>query len=130
MAQPIPCDVCGQNAADFVITAVANGDTMGLGAECVAAWAELIVQALDAAAAAPVDEIDPPAAGYPDPADEPDEEPTDAPTDPADPAEPAEGRWEYPEPDPAPRGRQGGRRRSTADVRGDSQAATAAADRG
>lgn len=130
MAQPIPCDICGQTTADFVITAVANGDTLGVGVECVSAWAEVIVRALDAARAHepaegddPHSHVAPGASGWVDPTDEPE--------DPAQTADdgPDEG-WEYPEPDPSPQGRQGRRRGASGHVREDSKAAAPAADRG
>lgn len=47
MAQPIPCDICRQTTADFMITATANGDTLGVGIECLAAWAEALVAEYD-----------------------------------------------------------------------------------
>jgi hypothetical protein len=51
MAQQIPCDICQQTTADFMITAISNGDTIGVGIECVAAWAEGLVTAYEAAIA-------------------------------------------------------------------------------
>lgn len=69
MAQPIICDMCGEVAADFMITNVHNGDTMALGAECVGLFAQGIETAADLAQADP--ETDPET-------DEPTDEPTDA----------------------------------------------------
>lgn len=49
MAQPLPCDLCGNPVGTFVITAQQTGDTLGVCAECVPAWAEAITAALDGA---------------------------------------------------------------------------------
>ena len=51
MAQPIPCDVCEQTTADFLITDVSDGSVMGLGIECVLDWAVPIAEAFQAARA-------------------------------------------------------------------------------
>lgn len=40
MAQQIPCDICSQTTADFIVTAISNGDTLGVGIECLKAWAD------------------------------------------------------------------------------------------
>ena len=43
MASVIPCDMCEERAAVFLVTFTPNGDTVGLGVECVNAWAESTV---------------------------------------------------------------------------------------
>lgn len=49
MAQTIPCDLCNQVAADFIIS-FPNGDTpVGVGIECFADWALPIIEAYNEA---------------------------------------------------------------------------------
>lgn len=45
MGQPIPCDVCGQTTADFVVTVVHDGQVVGVGVECLLDWALPIADA-------------------------------------------------------------------------------------
>lgn len=71
MAQPIPCDMCGEVEADFMVTNVHNGDTMGLGVECVGLWA----MGIEAALSTPAE---------PEPAPEPDADPDTESDEPAD----------------------------------------------
>lgn len=81
MAQPIPCDLCGQVLADFMVTNVHNGDTMALGVECVG----LFAAGLEATAAAATE------AGDPEQVDPETDEPTDEPTDTTGQPEPVDG---------------------------------------
>lgn len=93
MAQPIICDMCGEVAADFMITNVHNGDTMALGAECVGLFAAGIETAAELAETE---------AGEPatDTVTDPEsDEPTDEPVDQATGV--TAGDPDQPEPDPA-----------------------------
>lgn len=45
MPQAIPCDICGQTTADFVISYVADGQVVGVGVECVLDWAMPLAEA-------------------------------------------------------------------------------------
>lgn len=81
MATPVTCDLCEAAEAVFMLTFMPNGDTLALCWGCPPAWAESIVAATDAAAAAG-EEI-PPGAATAGPA--PDETAGDTP-EPAPPA--------------------------------------------
>lgn len=45
MARPVPCDLCGQTTADFVVTVITDGSVMGVGIECFEEWSRAIVDA-------------------------------------------------------------------------------------
>lgn len=45
MPQPMPCDVCNQTTADFVVTEVASGDVIGVGIECLEDYTAPIIEA-------------------------------------------------------------------------------------
>jgi len=49
VAQPIPCDICEQTVADWVITDQRDGSVIGLGIECLLDWAVPIAEAFNAA---------------------------------------------------------------------------------
>jgi len=53
MAQTIPCDICQSTPADFMVSNVHNGDTLGLCADDVPTWGEAIKSALQGAQEAP-----------------------------------------------------------------------------
>lgn len=40
MAQTIPCDLCHEEGASFLFTAVATGDVQGIGMACLLEWGE------------------------------------------------------------------------------------------
>lgn len=46
MASTIPCDMCEETPATFLVTFTPNGDTVGLGVECVPAWCEATHKAM------------------------------------------------------------------------------------
>lgn len=37
-AQPIGCDICGQELATMMVSNLENGDTLGIGGACVVGW--------------------------------------------------------------------------------------------
>lgn len=51
MAQQIPCDLCEQVAADFVISIPAVAEVMGVCVSCLPAFTEQVVSAQDRSAA-------------------------------------------------------------------------------
>lgn len=126
MATPIPCDLCGRPAAEFVITMQGTGDVTGVGVECLAAFAEAVVAAVDAAAAAQADEIGPPAAGWADPPDMAVIGVTDGPDGPQAAPQAPDGDWEAGYPQGPPAGRSDAGDDLPGDDREDSEAAAAA----
>lgn len=50
MAQPIPCDICEQGPADFVITVVSDGSVVGVHGGCILDFAVPVAEAFHAAA--------------------------------------------------------------------------------
>lgn len=117
MARDFPCDLCQSEPAAFMVSLIANGDTLALGVLCVSQWAEAVTAAVDATVAGPG-----PVDAHADPADLPDDDGHDDPADrpaeaPQAPDDTPAGDWEdgYPQGRPeaaeAP-GNGKGRRRS------------------
>ena len=83
MAQQIPCDMCGETSADFMVTNIHTGDTLGVGVECIDLFAQGVTTAQELAEAEaqaePVDTVTDPES----------DEPTDEPVDQAEAGEPA-----------------------------------------
>lgn len=125
MAQQIPCDWCREVAADFMVTNIHNGDTIGLGVECVSSWAEALTSAMDQAAgydnraAANAAE-----AAYLE--DHPElANPEEAASGPQEAAEPSDEEWEGDYPQGRPAGPEGAQEEPPADGGEDSEAGTA-----
>ena len=51
MASAIPCDICEQGAADFVVTVVSDGSVVGVHGRCILDFALPVAEAFNAAAA-------------------------------------------------------------------------------
>lgn len=50
MAQTIPCDLCENEPAALIATWIENGDTLGVGSGCIAAWCQSMMDAVTATA--------------------------------------------------------------------------------
>lgn len=48
MARPIPCDICNEHVADFMIHDTRTGNTLGVGEKCLSVFAERVVSRIDA----------------------------------------------------------------------------------
>ena len=126
MAQTYQCDVCGEVAADFMVTVIQDGSVVAVGVECLLDWALPIAEAYQAAMdrERPIETQNVAATDPPD--QEADQGPTDTPQDPQEPAGDTDEEWEASARPGTPRGRKRAAEAPENDGRTDAQAEASA----
>jgi hypothetical protein len=126
MAQPIPCDICGETTADLVVTVIADGQVIGVGVECLLDWALPIAEAYAQAVAREAGDRGTVNVAALDPPDMDVSGPAEAPQEAQEGPEGSDADWEALARPAVPRGRKRGAATSGGPVREDTETSPAA----